>query len=54
MPDPKLERIIVKNKTIWRVSYLGMVKDFDSDWAATGFLHDLWLSHKAKSDLTQQ
>jgi hypothetical protein len=51
MPEPKLERILVDNITTWRVSYLGMVRDFASDWEATGFLHDLWLSNRMQSDL---
>lgn len=51
MPEPKLERIVVDNTTFWRVSYLGMVRDFASDWEATGFFHDLWLSHKSPPDL---
>lgn len=54
MPEPKLERIVVEQQTVWRVSYLGMVRDFQSDWEATGFFHDLWLSHKEQNDLTQQ
>jgi hypothetical protein len=54
MPEPKLERIFVEKQTIWRVSYLGMVRDFKTDWEATGFFHDLWLSHKQHNDLIQR
>lgn len=51
MPEPKLERIVAGDTTRWRVSYLGMVKEFTTDWEATGFYHDLWMSHKNQSDL---
>jgi len=54
MSEPKLERITVENQTIWRVIYAGMSRDFDSDWEAAGFFHDLWLRHKKRDDLTRQ
>ena len=54
MPEPKLERIIGKDQTIWRVSYCGMSRDFDSDWKAADFLHGLWLNHRKTDDLTRQ
>jgi len=54
MPEPKLERIIGKDRTIWRVTYCGMSRDFDSDWKAADFLHDLWLSNRKIDDLTRQ
>lgn len=54
MPEPKLERIVVNEQVIWRVTYAGMSRDFDSDWQATGFFHDLWLSHKQRKNVTQQ
>lgn len=54
MLEPKLERIVVDKQTIWRVTYAGMSRDFDSDWQATGFLHNLWLSNKKQNNLIPQ
>ena len=54
MPEPKLERIIAENQIIWRVTYLGMSRDFNTDWQAAGFYHDLWLAIKNTDNLTRQ